>query len=218
MFWVFIYICAKLFRMELRDRIINEATRQFFNFGIRSVTMDGIASELGISKRTVYETFKDKTELVKTCLSELAVKHEQKNNEVVANAENVIEAIFIFMQQGIKAMNSINPVFFVDMKKLYPEIWKSTHRQNTEKGYNMTHKLLRKGVNEGLFRKDINLNIVSKLFHEQMNLISDEQVFPRDEFDHPEVFRNLVVYFLRGISSQKGIDYIDKKLSEQQNQ
>ena len=198
--------------MDLRERIIKEANKHFFELGIRNVTMDEIALSLGISKRTIYETFKDKTELIQICLDEIKQEQEIKNHEIISNSANVIEATFAFMKEGIKAINSINPVFFFDLKRFYPSIWKSKHEENKQKAYNMTHKLLRKGVNEGLFRKDINLNIVSKLFHEQMNLISDEKIFPRNEYSRSEVFQNMVINFMRGISTNKGIELIDNHI------
>lgn len=198
--------------MELHERIIEEATQQFFRYGIRNVTMDDIAASLGISKRTVYEKFKDKTELVQSCLKEIARNHEERNQQIISGSGNVIETIFAFMQEGIKTMNCINPVFFLDLKKFYPKVWSSVHEENVRTAQNLTHKLLRKGLNEGVFRKDINIPIVSKLFHEQMNLISDESVFPKEEYNHVEVFKNLIINFMRGISTTKGIEIIDKIL------
>jgi AcrR family transcriptional regulator len=191
---------------------MEEATGQFFKYGIRNVTMDEIAASLGISKRTVYEAFKDKTELVQTCIKGLSRLQDQKNQEIILGSANVIEAIFLFMQEGIKAMNSINPVFFTDIRKYYPGIWKPLHDENREKAHRITHTLLRKGLNEGLFRKDIHVGIVSKLFHEQMNLLADEKIFPRDEYTPSEVFKNLVISFTRGISTNKGIEIIDRIL------
>ena len=198
--------------MDIRERIIEEASRQFLNYGIRNVTMDGIAAELGISKRTVYETFKDKTELVYTCLNNITKQHEERNLEILSTSRNVIETIFAFMIDGIKAMASINEVFFFDMKKLYPVKWNSIQEENERKIYNLTRQLLDKGIKEELFRKDININIVAKLFYHQMNLLADEKIFPRDEYNYPDVFKSLTINFMRGISTKKGIDIIDKRM------
>lgn len=195
--------------MELRERITEEATERFFKYGIRNITMDEIAVSLGISKRTLYEIFKDKTELVKVCLENLSQTHDKKNQEVIAASENVIESMFTFMKEGVKWINAINPVFFMDMQKYYPQISKTLQKENEEKAYNLTYKMLRKGINEGLFRKDIDVAIVSKLFHEQMNLLADENIFPRDQYNHSDVFQNLVINFVRGISTKKGIELID---------
>ncbi|WP_339740056.1 TetR/AcrR family transcriptional regulator [uncultured Sunxiuqinia sp.] len=198
--------------MEVRARIIEEATRLFFQYGIRSITMDEIAVSLGISKRTVYETFKDKTELIHTCLRDLIRRRDERRQEVISSSANVIDAIFTSMQDGIKAINTINPLFFHDLKRYYPVIWKTLYEENKEKHYNLTCTQLRKGVNEGLFRKDIHIGIVSKLFHEQMNLISDESIFPREQYELTDLFKNLMINFVRGISTQKGIDLVDKML------
>jgi AcrR family transcriptional regulator len=202
--------------MEIRDRIIEEATSQFLQFGIRNVTMDGIAAGLGMSKRTVYETFKDKSTLVISCLEVLGKKHEKKNAEICSSSKNVIETIFLYMQEGIKAMNVISPVFFRDMEKLYPAKWKKLRENNEKEATRLTRELLQKGINEGLFRSEINIPIVSKLFREQMNLLADEKVFPRDEYNYTDIFQSLTINFMRGISTKKGIELIDSILKEEE--
>lgn len=196
--------------MEVRDRIIEEATSQFFRFGIRNVTMDDIAVSLGISKRTVYEIFKDKSDLIQTCLKKLTEDGERNTTMVVSKSSNVIEAIFVFMQEGIKAINSINPVFFKDLKKLHPVMWKATEKEVIGKRSELWGRLITRGIEEGLFRSDLNIEIISKLFHEQMNLLADDVVFPRDKYSHAEVFQNMIINFMRGISTPSGIEMIDR--------
>ncbi|MBN2635800.1 MAG: TetR/AcrR family transcriptional regulator [Prolixibacteraceae bacterium] len=198
--------------MELRDRITNEGTKQFFQYGIRNVTMDDIAVSLGISKRTVYETFKDKSELVQNCIEVLNHKQDKRVNEVVSQSENAIKSIFVFMREGMRVMNEINPVFFKDMEKLYPSLWKKIEKEALAKRYNLSSKLLTRGVSEGLFREDLNIDIVAKLFHTQLTIFSDETVFPRDKYNHAEIFQNMIINFTRGISTLKGIEIIDNTI------
>lgn len=198
--------------MEVRKKIIDEATWQFLQYGVRNVTMDGIAASLGMSKRTVYELFKDKTSLVHSCLEVLTEKHKSKNEEIQHSSKNVIETIFSFMQEGIKAMNSINPVFFRDLEKLYPKTWNNLHMENEKEALSLSQELLQKGISEGLFRQEINIPIVAKLFYQQMNLLADEKVFPRNEYNYSDVFQSLTINFMRGISTTKGIELIDKML------
>lgn len=198
--------------MEVRDRIVEEGTKQFFQYGIRNVTMDDIAVSLGMSKRTVYEIFKDKGELVETCINNLTIKEDKKVLEVVNQSANVIEATFVFMREGINAMNSINPVFFKDLQKLYPLLWKRIDAELKTKRRSLSARFLKKGIQEGLFRKDLNVEIISKLFHEQMNLLVDESIFPRDKYDHREIFQSMMINFTRGISTSKGIEIIDEIL------
>lgn len=195
--------------MELRKRILEEATAQFFKYGIRNITMDDIAAALGISKRTVYEIFRNKTELVVSCLRELSEKQEKRNKELISQSDNVIETIFAFMKDGIKVLDLINPVFFSDLTKFYPVIAETIHKENTKIRYTLTFQLLNRGVEEGIFRKDINVPIVTKLFHEQINVFSDDKMFPRNQFNRAEVFENLVINFMRGISTSTGIAIIE---------
>ena len=153
--------------MELRNRIIKETEILFMRYGIRSITMDYIAEQLGISKRTIYEKFKDKNELLQTCLEVSINEQNSKRDKIVSESENVIYAIFNFMNEGIHVMNTINPVFLSDLRKYYTDIWIITFKQSKIKNYNLTFKLLRKGVNEGVFRKEINIEIVAKIILEQ---------------------------------------------------
>lgn len=198
--------------MDIQQRIVEEATRQFFQYGIRNVTMDGIAAALGMSKRTVYETFKDKNELVHTCLDVLKKKRKERNERIIFSSQNVVETIFSFMQEGIKAMNCINPVFFRDLEKLYPKTWDNLRMKNEKEALSFSQELLQKGISQGLFRPDIHVLIVAKLFYQQMNLLADEKIFPRDECNYSDVFQSLTINYMRGISTRKGIELIDSML------
>ncbi len=199
--------------MEVRERIIEEATTQFFKFGIRNVTMDDIAVSLGISKRTVYETFQNKSSLVETCLKKMEVLQDELTKKIISESANVIECIFAFMESGIKAIKAVNPVFFKDMEKFYPQVFKSIESESKIRKSELGIKLTKEGIENGLFRKNLNVELVSKIFQEQMNMLADENIFPRDKYDLSEVFKNMTINFTRGISTLKGIEIIDKMLT-----
>ncbi len=196
----------------MRERIIEEAKEQFLQFGIRNITMDQIAAELGISKRTLYGLFKDKTELIFSCVDALFMRHNLKTTEIMESSQNVIEAFFNSLREGMKVMNTVNPVFYYDLKKFYPKIWKASHERKMSSSLRFMEDLLKKGISQGLFREEIDVHIISKLFYEQTKLIIDEQVFPRNEFSISEVFKNLTVNFMRGISTHTGINVIDEMM------
>jgi len=198
--------------MELRDRIIEQSIQSFMKYGIRHVTMDEIANNLGISKRTLYEVFKDKNELLNTCMKHLELKQDESHQKLTSECSNTLEVMIRTMQEGLKYMDIINPVFFSDLKKYYPMVWEEKQREHTTKGLNKIHTQLRKGINEGLFRKDFDIKIVAKLFHEQMNLIVDDSIFPKDEYNFQDLFKNMVINFVRGISTRKGTELIDQIL------
>ncbi len=195
--------------MDVRKRILTEATNLFFQNGIRDITMDNIAEKLGISKRTIYETFKNKSELLINCFEEYSKERYKANEEIIKNSQNVLAAICSFIQSGALAIDLLNPAFFSDMRKYHNDIWVMASKQQNEKNYNLAYRLLRKGINEGIFRKDINIDIVVKLILEQMKLLVDNEVFSSDKYSRSEVFKNMVINFIRGIATNRGIGLID---------
>jgi len=195
--------------MDVRKRILTEATNLFFQNGIRDITMDNIAEKLGISKRTIYETFKNKSELLINCFEEYSKERYKANEEIIKNSHNVLAAICSFIQSRAMAIDLLNPAFFTDMRKYHNDIWVMATKQQNEKNYNLAYRLLRKGINEGIFRKDINIDIVVKLILEQMKLLVDNEVFSSDKYTRSEVFKNMVINFIRGIATNRGIELID---------
>ena len=195
--------------MDVRKRILTEATNLFFQNGIRDITMDNIAEKLGISKRTIYETFKNKSELLINCFEEYSKERYKANEEIIKNSHNVLAAICSFIQSGALAIDLLNPAFFSDMRKYHNDIWVMASKQQNEKNYNLAYRLLRKGINEGIFRKDINIDIVVKIILEQMKLLVDNEVFSSDKYTLSEVFKNMVINFIRGIATNRGIELID---------
>ena len=89
-------------------------------------------------------------------------------------------------------------------------MWKATEKEVIGKRSELWGRLITRGIEEGLFRSDLNIEIISKLFHEQMNLLADDVVFPRDKYSHAEVFQNMIINFMRGISTPSGIEMIDR--------
>lgn len=171
--------------------------------------MDDIAEKLGISKRTIYETFKDKNELLISCFEEYSIDRYRANEEIIKNSQNIAAAILLFIRDGAQWLNLLNPAFISDLKKYHNDLWLTTSKQQNEKNYNLAYRLLRKGINEGIFRKDINTDIVVKLILEQMKILVDNDVFPADTYSRSEVFKNIVINFIRGIATKKGIELID---------
>lgn len=201
--------------IELRNRIIRESSKLFMKLGVRNATMDDIALLLGISKKTVYEVFENKTELVVSCLRHMMIEREHLFLEVTASAKNVIEEMIILMNKGIKAINAINPVFFCDVKKYYPNIWQELYDETQKRHRKLTYDRLQRGIAEGFFRNNIDVEIVTILFQAQMDILSNEAVFPPGQYDFADLFRNLIVNFVRGISTKKGIALVDTMMDEQ---
>ena len=109
--------------MDVRKRILTEATHLFFQYGIKNTTMDDIADKLGISKRTIYETFKDKNELLISCFEEYSNERYKANGVIIKDSQNPLTAISLFIQAGASMLNLLSPAFFSDLKKYHYELW-----------------------------------------------------------------------------------------------
>ena len=112
--------------MDNRQRIIEEAALLFRTYGIRAVTMDMLANQMGISKRTIYEVFKDKGELLSGVLKWMTIKQREAMNKIFSDTENVIEALFKMIDLMIDHFQNMSPAFQLDMKRYHNEILKKT--------------------------------------------------------------------------------------------
>ena len=190
--------------MELRERIITEAFTLFIKYGIRSVTMDLISRHLGISKRTLYENFEDKTELLQKSLDYLSSIKQDEAWELVRKSNNVIETIYLLARKGAEMKQLVNPLFFEDIRKYYPELHTMLISESRSRNYSLTRTLLIKGISDGLFKDDLNIEMVNHYLHQVMNMVMNEKIFPKDKYRHEEIFNNIIMPYLIGISTSKG--------------
>jgi len=190
--------------MEVRDRILVESGLLFGKYGIKSMTMDSLAEELGISKRTIYECFKDKD----TLLTEVIKYHKLQTNEeahrLIEQSDNVIEALFRIIKMTIGQMMLINPSFFHDFKKYHPKVYKEITEPGSIRDFSITGKLLKTGIEQEVFRKDINLELVNRAVHALFDLFSQESCLVEAGYDRKEIFDQVLIPYFRGISTKKG--------------
>jgi TetR/AcrR family transcriptional regulator, cholesterol catabolism regulator len=196
--------------MNNRDRIIDGAAELFRTFGIKSVTMDSIASNLGMSKRTIYENFADKDALLAGVLSLMAEKQKNLVNRVLDESGNAIIAIFKLLEINRDHLQNMSPAFLADMKKFHIEVLMKKSDKSEMPDYSNNIQVIEKGIKQKLFRKDINPGIVNRCLYYLGRSVMDNELFPYDEFSRREVVRNVLISFLRGISTTDGIDLINK--------
>ncbi len=191
------------------ERILNESFQLFIQYGIRSITMDDIAKHMGISKRTIYENFRDKDDLLHAAL----INHKKEQNRniyaIISTTPNVLEAIYKVMYDFVNRLNQINPTFFSDLQKYHHKICQELIPRQEEEHMKMLYDLIKKGIDESIFRNDINIDIISRILNIQFKATSDEKLFPSGTFSRADVFMNIIVNFTRGISTPKGIEIID---------
>jgi TetR/AcrR family transcriptional regulator, cholesterol catabolism regulator len=197
--------------MELKERILSKTSELFLVYGIKNVTMDMLASELGISKRTIYEIFGDKENLVVEFLAFVYRKQNTMRMHIIENAEHSIEAMFQIFRSQYLEHKSIPKVFLEDLKKYIPVMNKRLFSDaDFLKEHSSSYKLLEKGVQQGIFRKEINTEMVDLFLQELFPFVMNNERIMMRKCEDMEVFTNIILPYFRGLCTIKGINLIDK--------
>src|ERR1700682_530959 len=148
--------------MENKDRILEKATELFMRYGIRSITMDEIAAQLGISKKTIYQFFTDKDAMVEAVFNEEIKQNEQECRGFSQSAENAVHEIFQAMDSFEEILKTMNPQLIHDLEKHHPVAFKRLKQYKYQFLYTMIMENLARGVREDLYRTDLNTDITSR--------------------------------------------------------
>ncbi|MCF8358930.1 MAG: TetR/AcrR family transcriptional regulator [Prolixibacteraceae bacterium] len=200
--------------MELREKIIEGAGKLFLKHGVRQVTMDAIAHSLGISKRTIYENFKDKEELLSTFLKESIIEHKKTVFEIMARSENVIDALFHFGKFNQEIEKNVNPCFVNDIKKYHPKVFQKVIDSDEIRNYEISFMIIKRGVDEGIFLNDLNIDIVNLFLHHIMEFFSKVE---GKNFSNSEILKSVHLPYLKGICTTKGLQLIEAYFKKEEN-
>ena len=197
--------------METRNKIIEKASELFLGMGIRNITMDHIASEAGVSKRTIYELFEDKDDLVVQSLRHLMIKDHKATMVIIDETKHVIEAIFLMMKRETLRRSGYTKIFVEDIKKYYSAVSDSLYScKENLKQFSASYALLDKGIREGIFRDDIQIELTDNFMHELITLMeSSERIKALNPLPE-DMLRSIFLPYLRGICTMKGVDLMDQ--------
>jgi len=194
--------------------IAQKMCKLYKSYGIKSITMDDAARHLGISKKTLYAHFSDKTDLVKESVSE-EIKTKQKNFAVYSkNKSNALEELLAYYKIQVKMIFDYKPNFIYDLKKYYPEIYSTYVNVKREKILSSVEQNILKGVAEGLFRPDFDANVISRLTLMRIEGMIHSGIFTIDEMISPKVFTEIFIYHVYGIVTDKGRLYFENHKKE----
>ena len=194
----------------MQEKIIEGAGVLFMRYGVRSVSMDDIANNLAISKKTLYQYFKDKDDIVTQTTKAIIDKDRQNFIEMRDSSTNAIEELSKVSVCIRRMFDEMNPSLLYDLNKYYPEAWGYYVNYKDEFIFQMVVDNLTRGIKEGNFRNDININILGRLRVEQVQICFDPRVFPRDQYDFREVQMQIFDHFLFGIVTPKGKSLYEK--------
>ena len=199
--------------MELKDRIIQEAGKLFIKHGIKRISMDEIASRLGISKRTIYQNFKDKEDLLLHYIRQMEFLKTESIKDLSKNEETVVH-VFLKLIEMHKEFDFINITFIDDVKKYYPKANRELIDQQN-RGITKIKLFLKEGMRQDVIRKDLNIDIVAFLLQDSNRTLMNTVNLTDKSFSNWELFFTTMINFIRGISTKDGIEIVDKFLAKQ---
>lgn len=198
------------YKLELRTKILDVAMNQFKQKGIRNVRMDDIATMLGISKRTLYEIYNNKEQL----LYEGVVRDEEMRSAIIhefsRTAENEMEIIVEVLKMKLRELGQINPLFFSELHKYESvvEYLRQTHLKSNQESLSF----FLHGVEGGFFRKHVNYELILQMSNAVMNHVVEEKLYNRVSLQ--DIFVNYVNVIIRGLCTEKGLEILNAKLPD----
>lgn len=189
--------------MDKKEFYVEKSLKLFLKYGIKSVTIGDIANQLNISTKTIYKLFEDKNALVKECLdldNEIVVKTYER----ILKKENALDALIEFYNELVNRISSVNPNYFEDVHKYFPQIWESS----TQYSVRQTQILLQRGVDSGIFYKNIDTEICAKSVVFLIRAMLEEESFSSHITDRRKLTANVIYPYIRGICTSDGLEVI----------
>lgn len=190
--------------IDNKEKLLKGADELFMKYGLRSVSMDDIARHLGVSKKTIYQHFADKDEVVESVAKAHMEMQREQFEKIAATSKNAVEEmvkISFCLKENLK---NINPSVLFDMQKYHPASWNEWLKFKHKFIRENIIRSMKKGIEDGYFRDDFNMEILATMRLEQVQMAFDNAVFPRDRFNLTEVQAQLFDHFIYGLFTDKG--------------
>ena len=202
----------------MKEDIVKRALNDFMQYGFKTFTMDDLATKLGMSKKTLYEHFPSKQDLVDACLDYALEMSCTKVTTFVQGEGSVIENVYRNQKkvQEVFNINSDRPIW--ELQKYYPKTYELMEGEFAKTDALFIDKLLEKGWQEGLFRKDINVNFYKVFYTSVQRLRSITHTFPEREFPFWETIYTILEYFFRILVNEKGLKELERVLEQERKQ
>lgn len=201
--------------MEPRTlHILKQARKLYGRYGIKSVTMDDVSRHLCISKKTLYEHFKDKEDLVRSILLLEHDIHLEIHREILSKNLNAVEELLEVYNLIHARFREYNPSMEYDIRKYYPDLYISIREVRRKVMLESFLNNMHKGKKEGLYRKEMNERIIAKLHVFRVENLYENDLFSIEELISLDVYHELFVYHLHGILSAKGLTFFEKNFKK----
>lgn len=197
----------------MKEKILQKAAEKFLTLGVKSVTMDEIANDLGISKKTIYTHFSTKNKLVESTALYVFQEISQGINAIRDKNRNAIEEHFVIKKFALENLKDEKSSPQYQLQKYYPKIYRLLRGKQQKLMEDCVRENLERGIKEGVYRKDIPISFICRIYFAEMLSIKDRDLFPEDEFLSIRLVDEQLEYHLRAIVTDKGLNTLKKYLN-----
>ncbi|WP_162984932.1 TetR/AcrR family transcriptional regulator [Mesonia aquimarina] len=193
----------------MKEKILNKATELFTRLGFKSGTMDDIAQELGISKKTIYTHFPNKSKLVESCAKDLFCNISDGVAEIINKNHNPIKEHFLIHKYALNKLKEEKESTQHQLRKYYPKIEQKMRKQKLELMRKQVINNLKRGKKQGYYRDDIDIEVVFQFYYMTLEGIKNSDIFSVKKYTIPFILKHFLEYHFRAIASEKGLTYIN---------
>lgn len=199
-------------------QIIEKISELFMRYGIKSVSMDDISRQLGMSKKTLYKLIGSKEDLVRKVIQQHLINEKNDVDEICRHSKNAIHEMLTISRHVSKMLRQTNPSTVYDLQKYYGQSWAEFESLHQEYIYEIIRNNISNGMKEGIYRDNIDPDIVARFYVGKSFILVDERVFPTAKYNKEQLFLEFITYHIHGIASQKGLELLEKHLLEKEEE
>ncbi len=200
--------------MDINNRIIGNSMEVFLRKGCKAVTMDDIAKENGISKRTLYEHFSNKSKLLEECLGYLIIQMEQYADKLEQESISTYDNLISIHKTQSELLFNLKVNFFKELKKYYYPLYKKVFDKFFDFHLFRIREFIRRGQQDGLILDTIDKESVSVILIEMSAVIENSEFLNSKQLTRKDLFKDIIIYYFRGISTKEGRDILDDYLAK----
>jgi len=196
------------------DELIFKISNLFKKFGIKSTTMDDISKELGISKKTLYQHFENKKDVILK-VTQFEIKIEcNELNKLISTCSNAIDQLLIISEYLVSKLRNLNPSVTYDMNRYYPQILEKLISQRKEYISRLIKRNFQTGIKQDIYRENLNINVIADFYTFQFDIKVFEMFSNGLNNDFEKIFNTIFMYHIHRIANNKGIEYIEKQFNK----
>ncbi len=198
----------------MKEKILHKAGELFLTYGFKSVTMDDIANEMAISKKTIYQHFSNKTKLVESVTLNLFAKISEEIDCLCTLKRNPIEEVYEIKKLIMKHLKGEKSSPQYQLQKYYPKIFNTLKTKQFEIMSDCVVENIERGIEQGLYRKSLDIEFVVRIYFSGVLSVKDKDLFPKEMFSTEELLENYLEYHLRGIVTENGLSKLNQIINK----